>query len=198
MSQDTPKPEDRATNLARMAERGRYYRENNFKSLADWETRMVGEFGEDIITLLPEIWNSLAANTSDAIHRHSLKEEADDKHKGKLIELFGGVCMVVILPAILNALNILNPFTLILAYVFLIMVPYTYYYLRKDAAEASKNPAKTIDRPPSTRRSFLELPLNHPLRAAVKLGTITVAYFWLCIVAVFMLAALGLWITHGR
>jgi hypothetical protein len=56
---------------------------------------MVGEFGEDAIKLLPEIWDRLAADTSHAMHRHSPKGEEDEKYKGKLIELFGGMCLCI-------------------------------------------------------------------------------------------------------
>lgn len=45
--------------LPKIVERGRYYRENNFKSVGDWEDRMVKEFGQNVMKLLPEIWKIL-------------------------------------------------------------------------------------------------------------------------------------------
>lgn len=40
-----------------MMDRGRYYRQNHFKGITDWEQRMVNEFGQPVIPLLGTIWN---------------------------------------------------------------------------------------------------------------------------------------------
>jgi hypothetical protein len=40
-----------------MLAKGKHYRNNHFKNLADWEQRMVKEFGPRVIPLLPSIWD---------------------------------------------------------------------------------------------------------------------------------------------
>lgn len=42
-----------------MIERGCYYKQNNFRSINDWEKRMVTEFGCRVVEFLPEIWNTV-------------------------------------------------------------------------------------------------------------------------------------------
>ncbi len=40
-----------------MLAKGKHYRNNHFKNLADWEKRMVNEFGPRVVPLLPSIWD---------------------------------------------------------------------------------------------------------------------------------------------
>ncbi|HWX54844.1 MAG TPA: hypothetical protein VN176_09670 [Verrucomicrobiae bacterium] len=42
-----------------MLERGRFHCDNNFKNIGEWERKMVGEFGSQIVQILPRIWNAL-------------------------------------------------------------------------------------------------------------------------------------------
>lgn len=49
---------------AEMLERGRFHRENNFRSIGEWEKRMVSEFGQNVIKLLPDIWDTLTRNAT--------------------------------------------------------------------------------------------------------------------------------------
>jgi hypothetical protein len=44
-----------------MLERGRYHRQSNFRNLADWENKMVNEFGPTAIPLLKSIWDSISS-----------------------------------------------------------------------------------------------------------------------------------------
>ena len=46
-------------NLSAIIECGRYYRDNRFKSVGDWEDKMVKEFGPSVIKILPHIWTQL-------------------------------------------------------------------------------------------------------------------------------------------
>lgn len=42
---------------AEMIERGKYFRENRFKGIRNWEERMYSEFGEKVVPHFKEIWN---------------------------------------------------------------------------------------------------------------------------------------------
>ena len=123
--------------------------------------------------------------------------------KGKFLELCGTVCLVAIAAVLTRITGEVNPFLLIAAYVFLVMVPIAYYYLKKDARKRLKEPrtneANEISKHSNrsdTKPSILQLP-EDPLPAALKLGVMTVVYFWLCVIGAVILAVLGLWLTNG-
>lgn len=42
-----------------MLERGRFHCDNNFKNIGEWERKMVGEFGPQVVQFLPTIWDAL-------------------------------------------------------------------------------------------------------------------------------------------
>lgn len=46
-------------NLSAIIECGRHHRDNRFKSVGDWEDKMVKEFGPNVIKILPHIWTQL-------------------------------------------------------------------------------------------------------------------------------------------
>jgi hypothetical protein len=50
--------EGRGGTPSEMMERGRFHRYTNFRSLADWEKKMVSEFGPSSIPILKSIWDS--------------------------------------------------------------------------------------------------------------------------------------------
>lgn len=56
-----PRPSPKVeTEFELLLKRGKYHRENDFRNIGEWERRMVSEFGQKVLEVLPRVWDDIA------------------------------------------------------------------------------------------------------------------------------------------